>query len=709
MGLTFIPIDKHGDFPDLDLDQHEHYFLQSGEEAFGGDFKVGHYDILDCNDMDIEGDLTVLGVIDGFTAGGDIDMNNFDIIGCSVLKVDSIEGKESPVYFKETPIRVSLGQSIQFEYELDSEFSTLFAMEEGPVMTIFGGEIPMFVETNNLQWLVVKSLHGEEPGPIGYFEFRSDDRDNGENLLLHMDSQGVVIGQDTSIEGDLVVDDDLTVWYDLTVQNDVTVENNVNIGNDLNVEGIVLPRDRGVSSQDLCLYLSLNGHLRDLGGLGMDASVVGSEDYVGGKFGNAYEFDGATDAIVFGASDEAFPDDDNWTQMFWFKSAHGSTIDDDAWMLITRRPGGGSATKIQFEEINDSLTFVYRNSGGWGTDIVGPSLAELGSGWHHVAVTYDGTTFIMYVDSVAVGSVVDTDFTGFGPEPMVFGYNDTGPAMAWFDGVAEEIITYCKTLEPIEIKVHFERNKEMISNLAYLRLIGEQTVDGGLIVDGDLFTGDIYCDDIDGFNADLGGYLNVEGLTTLGDGIDDYTEFGIDGFQMMYGTARVTNHVSVFATGAGPGISTPTLTTRAIGASGGITVDVLRFSDILQNDSRLGFCGPPAIDNSVNGHFVLKWIPGATYNNAGFYRWVMEYIVKDSDEDITTGTPITVFVDVTPTNNTDRIETVFPGSVDLDGGQRVSAHFYRDTATDTANGGGGDVEEWQFEYTANKLGKQIAA
>lgn len=210
------------------------------------------------------------------------------------------------------------------------------------------------------------------------------------------------------------------------------------------------------------------------------------------------------------------------------------------------------------------------------------------------------------------------------------------------------------------------------------------------------------------------GTADVEGLLAgfagakLGDGgITDYTEFGVDGFITLHGESRVTNKLSVLATGAGAGVSTPTLTTRAVGASGDVLLDVLRFSKVTQNDSRVNFCASDTTDDSVNGYFVLRWLPGVAWTS-GNYVWVLEYLVKSQDEDITTGTPTTISMDVTPANAVDQIVTVFGNSIDLNDGQSIVGHFYRNVGSDNGDDAG-DVVRFQFEYTANKLGKSIAA
>lgn len=538
MAFTFLPIDSHGDLLELELDQHPALLPVSGIRNMIGDFNVGHNDILDCNDMDIEGDLTVLGVIDGFTMGGDIDMGGFDILDCNTLVVDIIEGL-SPVHIR---TQADFGQNDEGSIGLTE---VVIAGEPEDALGLILNDENLVLAMLSPTWIALQAGEGisliaeEDIISVSAIEISFETPD-ADGVNFHMDNQGAH-------------------WLDQLGQLDPLV---FDIFNSDGVPGFSF--DHNANS------LTISG---DVG------------------FNNSQEAAGLT-----------FVRDTSST------SIYGGRITLDVVTQSAEFPEGRidfiGYTKVTGELfVSDKVSYFRTN----------------------------GTTSIS-------GSIAD-------------GYMDY---LAQFQH-------------------RFDTDMLIEGKVDVLDLIS--SYNGAVIGDG---------------------------------GISDYVEIAGDGFITLVGDARVKNHVSVFATGAGPGINTPTLTTRAIGGSGGVEVDVLRFSDILQNDSRIGFCGPPSIDDSANGHFVLKWIPGVTYNNSGFYRWVVEYLVKDADGDVTTGTPTTISVDVTPSNNTDRIETVFPASVDLNGGQRVSAHFYRDAASDTANGGGGDVEEWQFEYTQNKIGQQAA-
>ena len=80
-----------------------------------------------------------------------------------------------------------------------------------------------------------------------------------------------------------------------------------------------------------------------------------------------------------------------------------------------------------------------------------------GHSWHHVAVTYDGSSLQLYLDGVAVpvspksiGSVT----LGNESTPITVGAeDDNGTFAAWADVVHDELRIYNRSLSGAEIKV----------------------------------------------------------------------------------------------------------------------------------------------------------------------------------------------------------------------------------------------------------------
>lgn len=190
----------------------------------------------------------------------------------------------------------------------------------------------------------------------------------------------------------------------------------------------------------------------------------------------------------------------------------------------------------------------------------------------------------------------------------------------------------------------------------------------------------------------------------------NYTQIDATGNVSMVGTARTLMEIKINANVVSKGASAPTQTTRAIGASGGVAIPVLQFSKTTQQDVYFDFHPQDDMDNTVNVNLHVMWQPGASWS-AGNYMWKAEYLVKYEDAsygdaDISTGTPTTISMNVTPANNHTMIETHFTDTIDLNTDQVLFVHFYRDVANDNADDVG-SISFWEIEYTKNKLGENI--
>ena len=194
---------------------------------------------------------------------------------------------------------------------------------------------------------------------------------------------------------------------------------------------------------------------------------------------------------------------------------------------------------------------------------------------------------------------------------------------------------------------------------------------------------------------------DFQATTDLGSATN-YTRFANDGTQTMAGTARVRREIQVSELFSELGGSAPTRTTRAVGASGGVVVPVLSFSDVVQNDVYFEIHAAHDTDDSVSVEFHIHWIPNSTWTS-GNYMWKLEYLAKANNASFATGTPTTISADVTPANATDSIETEFASTIDLNAEQTLCGHFYRDVANDNGDAKG-EIRFFEIEYTSNKLG-----
>ncbi len=136
----------------------------------------------------------------------------------------------------------------------------------------------------------------------------------------------------------------------------------------------------------------------DSTGNGWNGTLVGGASRVAGKSGNAVDLSGTNqyvalpsgvvsnyDAITVAAwvnLDSA----SNWTRIFDFGSGTSTN------MFLTPKNGA-----------NGKIRFAIRNNNSSAQMIDGQAALPTG-GWHHVAVTLNGSTGILYVDGVQVGS-----------------------------------------------------------------------------------------------------------------------------------------------------------------------------------------------------------------------------------------------------------------------------------------------------------------
>ena len=200
--------------------------------------------------------------------------------------------------------------------------------------------------------------------------------------------------------------------------------------------------------------------------------------------------------------------------------------------------------------------------------------------------------------------------------------------------------------------------------------------------------------------------LEVRKETYLGNDDSSYSFFDSNGFLTLFSNARAKKEIRIGVSGFEKGVSAPTSALRAIGASGGIKKAVLQFSKTVQQDIYFEVHPNYNQDDSVNHEFHLIWIPGEAWTT-GNYVWKLEYLIKaESGENILTGTPTTISADVTPANATNMIETVFAETYDLNIGQILFAHLYRDVASDNGDDVG-SINLIESEYVINSFGEKM--
>jgi len=198
-----------------------------------------------------------------------------------------------------------------------------------------------------------------------------------------------------------------------------------------------------VSAQaKLIAYYPFEGNANDVSGNGLNGTPVGNPNYIPGKFGQAINLNGTSQYVDCGNPIQ-LQLNGQFTVMSWFKV--------DAWAISYqsilakgdnsyRIARNGTGNTIQGS--TDGLSSPYRN----GTKNVNDGQ------WHHVALVFDGTNHILYIDGVAEATAVVTGTPQNSTYNLWIGANSQYPtASRWFDGLIDDVIIYDEGLSLAKI------------------------------------------------------------------------------------------------------------------------------------------------------------------------------------------------------------------------------------------------------------------
>jgi hypothetical protein len=282
-----------------------------------------------------------------------------------------------------------------------------------------------------------------------------------------------------------------------------------------------------------------------VGDVAQDSSVNGNDGTLNGpqwtnesKFGDALEFNGADSYIEF-ATGESMKTP-HLTIMAWFNTRKldgyghifqsGNDWDDMAGCVFRVHQDGFAQA---------ALAFAPGNTATW---LSGPALEA--NTWYHMAMTYDGTTAILYLDGENVGSGAGQGEIMYDNQPVRMGVLSNAIGSA-FDGFIDEVALFSEALAAEDI--------EAIMNNGLARVVGAQPFasrpnpkegamitgtwatlswqPGDLAVSHNLYMGDNF-DDV----------LNGTGDTFQGSYADDFLVVGFTGYPYPDGLVPGTTY-----------------------------------------------------------------------------------------------------------------------------------------------------------------------
>ena len=193
---------------------------------------------------------------------------------------------------------------------------------------------------------------------------------------------------------------------------------------------------KGLSS-GLVGWWRFNGDATDSSGNGNDGTVYGEGDYDISPMGQALSFDGEGDYVQLPASD-AILNVNTFTIEAWFKTdvnhpAYGVSPYEGRLVNLHWKDTESTAVSLYVEK--DKIGLLY-NTGNMAHVWVKYIVNYHDNFWHHIAVTYDATTYRLYYDGEEVASKVDA-FGGFGTYSAFLGAYISSER--FFNGTIDEV------------------------------------------------------------------------------------------------------------------------------------------------------------------------------------------------------------------------------------------------------------------------------
>ena len=178
-----------------------------------------------------------------------------------------------------------------------------------------------------------------------------------------------------------------------------------------------------------------------------------------GTVNGAQAFNG-TDTQINVPADNSFDwqSNESFSIEFWMKTDDVAPVVDQAIIGRDDVPATGLNWWVGIHNTDGLVSFVLRETNGFGDDLSGVGTISLADGsWHHVVAVRDGSTTdnIIYVDGVEQGRVNHIYAVGFSSATAALniGWLDSNSVFP-FDGLIDEIALYDRALPLAEIQEH---------------------------------------------------------------------------------------------------------------------------------------------------------------------------------------------------------------------------------------------------------------
>jgi glucose/arabinose dehydrogenase/PKD repeat protein len=187
----------------------------------------------------------------------------------------------------------------------------------------------------------------------------------------------------------------------------------------------------------------------DRSGAGNTGTISGATRITTGRFGSALSFNGTSNFVSI--PDSASLDlTTGMTIEAWVYQAA-----DTDWRTVVLKEGAGNLAYSLYSAGTYGTSAAHRPSSWLGSDDLGGVVALAANTWKHLATTYDGTTWRLYVDGVVVASKAYTNPIPTSSLPLKIGGNAIWGE--WFSGRIDEVRIYDHGLTAAEVQADMNR------------------------------------------------------------------------------------------------------------------------------------------------------------------------------------------------------------------------------------------------------------
>ena len=217
------------------------------------------------------------------------------------------------------------------------------------------------------------------------------------------------------------------------------------------VAEVTMPVNPG--SDGLAARYSMEGNMSDSSGNGLDGEVFGGALFNQGMagMGRTLTLDGMVDYATLPIG-SVIASADSMTVALWANYAGGDPwqrlfdfgMDDTTYMFLT-----------PYNTYTNVMRFAISNSGGGEAESSVDGPAILSPGWHHVAVTIDGSTMSMtlYLDGIALATAPTALLpSDLGNTTQNYVGDSQYTADPFYAGDIDELLIYTRALSPGEIR-----------------------------------------------------------------------------------------------------------------------------------------------------------------------------------------------------------------------------------------------------------------